>query len=327
MRIHIQTPADDTEFGFTPAQFATAAAAAGEPPYSLSFGHTPEDFAAVADQVELLIGSTPLLKPLRFGALAAATSLRLIFVNAAGVDGLSPFDWLPNGVTLLNNRGTHANKAGDFIVMAALMLSTGMPGMLAAQRDARWQPAFSPPLATRRVTILGTGDLGSAGARALGKLGVQVTGVRRSAAPHPDFAAVHDTAALDALLPETGILVLACPLTPDSAGVLSRARIALLPQGAGVVNIGRGRLADQDALCDALESGHLGGAVLDVFDPEPLPAEHRIWRTRNLIATPHISCDDPASYNPRSLAILFANLRAWRAGAALPNRVDTARGY
>jgi len=93
------------------------------------------------------------------------------------------------------------------------------------------------------------------------------------------------------------------------------------------VNIGRGALLDDAALCDALDAGRLGGAVLDVFPVEPLPQGHRIWRTRNLVATPHLSCDDPASYNDRSLAILTANLRAWRAGEALPNRVDPARGY
>ena len=94
-----------------------------------------------------------------------------------------------------------------------------------------------------------------------------------------------------------------------------------------MLNLGRGRLLEQDALCDLLDAGHLSGAVLDVFDPEPLPEGHRIWRTGNLIVTPHVSCDDPASYNARSLSILFANLRAWRAGLPLPNRVDVARGY
>jgi glyoxylate/hydroxypyruvate reductase len=145
--------------------------------------------------------------------------------------------------------------------------------------------------------------------------------------PHPDFAAVAAVADLDRVLADTDILVLACPLTPATTGLLDRRRLGLLPAGAGVANIGRGRLLDQDALCDALDNGGLGGAVLDVCDPEPLPIGHRLWRTHNVIITPHISCDDPASYNALSLDIVFANLRAWRAGAVPPNRVDLVRGY
>jgi glyoxylate/hydroxypyruvate reductase A len=257
----------------------------------------------------------------------AAPRLQTIFINAAGVDKLAPFDWLPPGVLLLNNRGTHAPKAGEYIAMAVLMLAARMPAMATAQREGRWEPAFSAPLAGRHVTIVGTGDLGSAGARTLRALGVAATGVRTRAAPHPDFAEVVATADLDTVLPRSEFLVLACPLTPATRGILDRRRLALLPAGAGVVNIGRGGLLDGEALADALDNGHLSGAVLDVFDPEPLPPGHRLWGTRNLVITPHVSCDDPATYNPRALDILFANLRALRAGTAAPNRVDAARGY
>ena len=94
-----------------------------------------------------------------------------------------------------------------------------------------------------------------------------------------------------------------------------------------MVNIGRGALTDQDALCDLLDSGHLSGAVLDVFTPEPIPPGHRLWHTRNLIISPHTAADDPATYNPRSLDLFFDNLRAWRDGTPMPNRFDPARGY
>jgi phosphoglycerate dehydrogenase-like enzyme len=324
MRIHVQNPTDDPDFAITAEQWARAAVRAGEPPHAISFGTTHADFAPVAGGAELLIGTPATLRAL--GRLVAPR-LRLVFVNAAGVDGLAPFDWLPDSVALLNNRGTHGAKAGEYIAMAALMLAARMPALAAAQRAACWRPMFAPPLAGRRVTIVGTGDLGSAGARALRGLGVAVTGVRSRAAPHPDFAAVAAVAALDEVLPRSDLVVLACPLTPATVGLLDRRRLSLLPPGAGVVNLGRGGLLDQDALCDRLDAGQLSGAVLDVVDPEPLPPGHRLWRTANLVITPHVSCDDPGSYNELSLAILFANLRAWRAGAALPNRIDLARGY
>jgi phosphoglycerate dehydrogenase-like enzyme len=94
-----------------------------------------------------------------------------------------------------------------------------------------------------------------------------------------------------------------------------------------VVNIGRGVLLDQDALCDMLDSGRLGGAVLDVFTPEPVPAGHRLWSTPNLIMSPHTCADDPRTYNPLTLDVFFANLRARAAGEAPPTAVDPARGY
>jgi phosphoglycerate dehydrogenase-like enzyme len=324
MRVHVHTGSDDPAFAITPAQWHDAATRAGEPLHDVSFGTARADWDAVRAETELLIGSTPALRALR--PLEAA-SLRLVFVNAAGVDGLAPFDWLPADAMLLNNRGTHAPKAGEFIAMAVLMLAARMPAMATAQRAGRWQPEFAAPLAGRAVTIVGTGDLGSAGARTLRLLGVRVTGVRSSATPHPDFAEVIAVAELDAVLARSEFLVLACPLTAATRGLLDRRRLALLPTGAGVVNIGRGALLHGEALCDALESGHLSGAVLDVFDPEPLPDGHRMWRTPNLVITPHVSCDDPAGYNARSLGILFANLRALRDGAAAPNRVDLVRGY
>ena len=325
MRIHIQNDAADPHFTITPTAWRDAAAASGEPAHAVSFGTTEADFAAVRSEVELLVGPPAALHALPHPL--AAPRLRLVFVNAAGVDRLAPLDWLPEGVALLNNRGTHGPKAGEYVAMAALMLAARLPALIAAQHEGRWQRLPTPPLAGRHAVIVGTGDLGSAGARHLRALGVRVTGVNTRGQAHPDFAATAPVAALDALLAEASLLVLACPLTPATRGLIDRRRLGLLAEGAGVVNIGRGALLDDAALCDLLDRGRLGGAVLDVFPVEPLPPGHRLWRTPNLIATPHLSCDDPAGYSARSLAILCANLHAWRAGAPLPNRVDPARGY
>ena len=322
MRVHIQNDPDDIALRILPEHWQRAAA--GEPPHAVSFGETVEDFRRVRDGIDLLVGPPAALRPLR---ALLPPGLPLIFSNAAGVDGLAPLDWLPAGTTLLNNRGTHGPKVGEFVAMAALMLAARLPDLLAAQREGRWLRLPAPPLAGRGAVVVGTGDLGGAAAGQLRRFGVHVTGVNTRGAAHPNCDQVVPVALLDEALPRADLLVLACPLTPATRGLIDRRRLQRLPPGAGVVNIGRGALLDDAALCDLLEAGRLGGAVLDVFPVEPLPADHRIWRTRNLIATPHLSCDDPASYNDRSLAILFANLRAWRAGAPLPNRVDPARGY
>jgi phosphoglycerate dehydrogenase-like enzyme len=159
------------------------------------------------------------------------------------------------------------------------------------------------------------------------QFGMHVTGVRATAAPHPRCAEVLTIANLDRVLPRTEFLVLACPLTDATRGMITRDRLKALPRGAGVVNIGRGALIDQDALCDLLDDGRLSGAVCDVFTPEPIPTGHRLWTTRNLIVSPHTAADDPTTYNPRSLDLFFANLRAWRDGTPMPNRFDPQRGY
>ncbi|MBO0711960.1 MAG: D-2-hydroxyacid dehydrogenase, partial [Acetobacteraceae bacterium] len=173
----------------------------------------------------------------------------------------------------------------------------------------------------------GLGSLGGAAAGEARRFGMRVTGVRTRGISHPDCERVVSVSALDQVLPETDFLLLACPLTETTRGLIDRRRISLLPRGAGLVNIGRGGLLDQDALCDALDREHLAGAVLDVFTPEPVPSGHRLWTTPNLIMSPHTAADDPATYNPRSLDLFFDNLRALAEGRALPNRFDIARGY
>ncbi|MDE2580699.1 MAG: D-2-hydroxyacid dehydrogenase [Rhodospirillales bacterium] len=326
MRIHVQNPPDDPAFTITPALWAAAAAAAGPAGagHAVSFGTTPADFAAAIAEAEALVGDKDVLRAL---LPAPAPRLRVVFVANAGLDNLAPFDWLPPGAILLNNRGTHSVKAGEFGLMAVLMLASAIPAMVTDQRAGLWRKRWGRSVAGQRLTVVGLGALGGAVATQAARLGMVVTGVRARPAPHPACVAVVAAAALDAVLPASDVLVLACPLTAATRGLLDRRRIGLLPRHAGLVNIGRGPLLDQDALCDALDAGLLSGAVLDVFDPEPIPPGHRLWTTPNLIISPHTAADDPDTYLPRSLEIFFANLRALAAGKPAPTRFDPARGY
>ena len=256
-----------------------------------------------------------------------APRLRLIFLTNSGLDPLAPYDWLPPEVELLNNRGAHAAKSGEFAIMSILMLANRVPAMVTNQRQGVWRKLWGSVLAGRKLTVIGLGTLGGATAEQASRFGMQVTGVRANPAPHSACLRVVGNVALDDVIPETEFLVLACPLTAATRGLMSRRRLECLPSGAGVVNIGRGELLDQDALCDLLDQGHLSGAVLDVFTPEPIPDNHRLWSTRDLIISPHTAADDPATYNNRSLDIFLENLRALRDGQPLPNRFDIERGY
>jgi phosphoglycerate dehydrogenase-like enzyme len=326
MRIHVQNLPGDPQFAVTPLQWDAAAARAPDVSagHAVTYGETPEEFRAAIGEAEALVAQTGAVRRL---FPADAPRLKLIYCTSAGLDALAPFDRLPPGAALLNNRGTHGAKAGEYGIMALLMLATGMPGFATAQRAGQWAPRHGSVLAGRRVTVAGLGTLGGAVAEQAARFGMRVTGVRTRAEPHPACVQVVALSELDTVLGDTEFLVLALPLTDATRGVLDRRRIALLPSGAGVVNIGRGALLDQDALCDALEGGHLSGAILDVFVPEPVPPGHRLWTTPNLMMTPHISADDPDTYVPLSLDIFFQNLRAFRDGKVLPNQFDTVLGY
>ncbi len=323
MRIHIQNAPSDA-FAITETLLEEAAGRAGVTGLRPSFATDDAGFIRGMADAEALV-TNPALVLGRFPV--AAPALQLIFFTAAGMDKVMPFDWLPPGVRVLNNSGAHGPKVGEFAAMALLMLSNRMPAYATQQRREVWQPHFMPILKGRRLTVVGTGDLGAAAARQARHFGMETTGVRTAAVPHPDFDHVVAVSALDDVLPDSEFLFLACPLTARTRGLLDRRRLELLPKGAGLLNIGRGPLLDQDALCDLLVAGHLSGAILDVTVPEPPPPGHRVWSTPNLVLTPHASADDPVSYNPDSLDLFFANLAALRAGAEMANEVDTARGY
>ena len=315
MRIHIANPAGDDPFAITLAQWDDAVARHGTSGHAVSLGHAPPDTEILIAPPGVLARMLPLNLP----------RLKMIFLTASGPDRLMPFTWLPTGVALVNNRGVHGRKVGEYVAMALLMLANRMPDYAAQQRAQVWQPHFSPVLRGRRVTVVGTGDLGSGAARQARHFGMVVTGVNTSGRPHADFDQV--VTGLDTVLPDSEFLVLACPLTEQTRNLLDARRIGLLPTGAGLVNVGRGALLDMAALSDRLDAGTLSGAVCDVFDPEPIAPDDRTWTTRNLVVTPHVAADDPISYNADSLDLFFVNLVAWSEGAPLPNQVDLTRGY
>jgi phosphoglycerate dehydrogenase-like enzyme len=153
--------------------------------------------------------------------------------------------------------------------------------------------------------------------------------VRRSAkAGDPAFDEMRTTAELDALLPETDLLVMALPNTPDTANILSRERMALLPRSAYVINVGRGTAIDQEALIEALDSGRLAGAALDVVVPEPLPADHPLRRAKNLLLTPHVAGNMTLAYTQqKSVDMFLSDLENYVAGKPLEHAVDRRRMY
>ena len=240
-----------------------------------------------ADQYEILYGmpGPSLLKHM--------TGLQWFCTPSAGVEPYTPDEIYPHeGVLLTNSAGAYGITISEHILMVTLMLLRQMPAFQQVVADRGWvrqMPMRS--ICGSTITVLGTGDIGTNFARRAKALGARtVYGVRRTKkAGDGAFDAMYGMDELNSILPQTDILVMALPGTPETAGTLSRERIALLPRHAVVVNVGRGSAIDQEALMDALNSESIAGAALDVMVPEPLPADHPLWEAKNILITPHIS--------------------------------------
>ena len=256
-----------------------------------------------------------------------APNLKWIHCIGAGVEHMLPMDWIPDGVTITNNKGVHAEKAGEFGLMSVLMLHSHIPAVTTNQRLKVYDSLYASPIAGKTLLVLGTGSLGGAAAKKIQALGVHVIGVNRSGRAVDGCDEVVTTDQLDEVLPRADYLLAATPDTPETRGLLDRRRLDLMKPTAGIVNIGREALMDYDALCDKLEEGSLRGAILDVFDPEPISVSSRLWHTKNLIITPHISADDGDAYVPMTMGLFLRNMQLHMAGKALLNPIQPGRGY
>jgi phosphoglycerate dehydrogenase-like enzyme len=256
-----------------------------------------------------------------------APNLRWIHVTGAGIEPLLPLDWLPTRAVLTNNSGVHAEKIKESALMMLLMLNARLPEIASNQRKSLWRPIFTPAIRGRTVLIVGVGDMGGAVAAAARQLGLRVLGIRRSGNPHPDVDEMFRPDDLDVVLARADFVVLAMPLTTETSRMLDQRRIRMMKVGAGLINIGRAGLIDHQALIDALNTGHLPGAILDVFEQEPLPPDSPLWRTDNVLIMQHVTSDDEDEYLPKTLDLVFANAQRLIAGCDLLNAVDPQLGY
>lgn len=256
-----------------------------------------------------------------------APNLKWIHIIGAGVEHLQPLDWLPAGVTLTNNRGIHAEKAGQYGLMALLMLNNAIPRLVAEQQRHNYIECFTTAITGKTLLVLGAGAMGRAVAIQAKKIGLRTIGIRRTPRETDGFDEVHPRGRLDDLLSAADFLLVTLPATPETTGLMDGRRLALLPPHAGLINMGRAAVVDYAALAAALTDGSLSGAILDVFDPEPVATNSPLWDVPNLIMTPHMSSDDAVTYVPRTLDLVFENLGRLIAGEPLQNRVDPDRGY
>lgn len=256
----------------------------------------------------------------RLRALETLPALRLVQLPSAGFE--HALAHAPARAALCNARGVHDAGTAELAVGLLLAAQRGIDDAVRDAQEGVWRPRERRSLADRRVMVLGHGSIGAAVARRLEPFEVVVVRVARTARVE-DGAVVHGADELARLLPTVDAVVVVLPLTEATRGLLDAAALAALPDGALVVNVGRGAVVDTDALVAEVTAGRLR-AALDVVDPEPLPADHPLWRAPGVILTPHVGGASDATV-PRMAALVRAQVTALATGTALHNVVREPR--
>lgn len=263
--------------------------------------------------------------------LAAAPRLAWVQSYSAGVENVLAVPGLVDrsGLILTNGSGAHGPVIAEHVFALLLHLTRGLSTYGAAQARGEWtRGSFEgESLAGRTLLVAGLGAIGDQVAKRAKAFEMTVLATARTPRERPahvDELVTSDR--MDELLPRTDVLVICLPLTAETRGLFDRKRLSLLPKGAYVINIARGAILDSDALLESLTAGHLGGAGLDVTDPEPLPAGHPLWSAPNLVITPHVAGDAELTRTRRD-TLIDENLARFATGRPLLNVVDRAAGY
>ena len=276
------------------------------------------------DWAQVILGNVPA------AMLHGSPALEWLQTNSAGVEAYIQPGVLAGDTLLTNATGAYGLAIAEHMLGMLLELFKKLELYRDAQKSGAWQSQGAvKAVYGSTVLVLGMGDIGGEFAARCKALGAKVIGVRRSPRPCPEYAdEVHLLEDLDSLLPQADVVAITLPGTDATRGLMSRERLAKMKEGAVLLNVGRGFIVDTEALCDALERGHLSGAGVDVTDPEPLPHTHRQWNIPTAVVTPHISgFYHLRETHERIVGIFLENLRHFQAGEPLRNLVDFATGY
>jgi glyoxylate/hydroxypyruvate reductase A len=258
------------------------------------------------------------------GELARYPNLKAILSLGAGIEGLIADPTLPDVPSARMVDPSLARTMAEYVLLAVLRHHRGFDAFERAQRAGRWQFSLPPQAAERQIGIMGLGELGTTSARLLLAHGFPVAGWSRTPKALEGVTSYSGRSELHAFLHRTDILVCLLPLTAETRGILDAETFDGLPHGAVLINVARGAHLVEPDLLAALDSGHLAGATLDVFEHEPLPPDHPLWQHPKVLITPHI-----ASYSVPAIAAdgVADNLRRALAGKPLRHQVDRERGY
>ena len=256
-----------------------------------------------------------------------APNLKWIHVISAGVNHLSPFDWMKEDLVLTNSSGVHAKKAGEFGLMCILMLQNHMTRLVTHQKNNEFVSLLGKPIEGRKIVVVGTGSLGGSMIKHISKLGVEIIGVNRKGKTVEGCSKVITFDKIDSVLSDADFLYLAVPETEETKGLINKERLDKLKPTCGIVNVGRQSVLDYEALGIKLEKNEIAGAILDVFSKEPIPKDSKLWDVPNLIITPHVSSDSEGNYIEMVLKTFFKNLKLLSENKKLINQIDKKLGY
>lgn len=277
-------------------------------------------------------GATALLrvaltKPDLSSALDAAPDVRWVHTSTAGFDWALVPEILERSITLTRSAASYAIPIGEFTITLIAALAKRLPELAQAQRDRRWASLEPLELADLTVGVVGAGGIGREVAWRCNALGMRVIGTKREASPQEHFHDVLPASALHELLAQSDVVVVACPLTPETRGLIDARALAAMRSSAYLINVARGPIVVEADLVAALEAGTIAGAAMDAFDEEPLPETSPLWDAPNFVVTPHTSFKSPRNLD-RILAEFEDNLRRFQAGQPLTNALrDAALGY
>lgn len=290
-----------------------------------------ERFRRLVEGAEVLYGIPGDVPEGLAWAVRTAPGLRFLQATAAGAGeqvraaGLSAKEL--DRVAITSASGVHAVPLAEWSLFGLLAFTKGLPRLRRDAAAQRWDHYPVDELRGRTLLVVGVGEIGAEVARLASAFGMRVLGVKRDTAePVAHVDALHPPAAIDDLVGEANAVVITLPLTDETRGLISRRTIARMREGSILVNVGRGAVIDEEALVEALVSGRLAGAALDVFAEEPLPESSLLWELENVIVSPHTSALSRHE-NERIVELFADNLRRYLRGAELRSRVRTSVFY
>ncbi len=279
---------------------------------------------ATVQNADIIIGNPPA------AMIKGSKKLGLLQLNSAGVGEFANPGVLPDGAILANASGAYGLAISEYMLGVLLELNKKLHLYRDSQKEANW--SYLGPVKSiygSTALVVGVGDIGGEFAKRMKALGAYTIGIRRSDSNKPDYLdELHFMDKLEDLLPRADIVALSLPGTRLTNRIINQETLKLMKRDAVLINVGRGNAVDTDALCDALENGQIMGAALDVTDPEPLPREHRLWKMRNAVITPHVSGGySLQETHERIVRISAGNLEAFLYGKSVSNIVDVSAGY
>jgi phosphoglycerate dehydrogenase-like enzyme len=258
-----------------------------------------------------------------------APNLRWIQATSAGVGNfLKTSGYLEKTHWVFTTAsGVHARPLAEFAIMSMLYFAKGFPRMQRLQKTKTWERYATSELSLNTLGIVGVGKIGSEVARIAKAFGMSVIGMKREPGDVPNVdRMVYGSEGLREILSQSDFLCLSLPQTVETERMISSKELALMKKGAVIINVSRGAVIDEGALIEGLKSGHLGGAALDVFEVEPLPAESSLWAMENVIVSPH-SASTSLRENEKLVELFCENLKRYVRGGELINVFDRERMY